>query len=368
MDCISCHNRITHLIYPPEESVDQLLTRGLISASIPEIRLKSVETLKSAAEARDDEQAKLLIEGMAAYYAAAHPDFYESSAELIHQTILQLEDVYADTVFREQKADWNTNPNNVGHQDSPGCFRCHDGEHLNSGKEAIRLECNLCHSIPIVAGPGDLVARIEISRGPEPESHFNANWISLHHLAFDTTCSNCHTTGDPGGTSNSTFCSNSACHGSVIEHAGFDAPLLREALADQFPPTPTPAPLPRVDESEPVTYTNTIGPMLTSRCGACHGADGVNGLNLTTYSGVMAGGATGPAIDTSDPATSLLLEIQSEETPHFGQLTEEELSVVIAWIEGGALEDNPDRQKSRINRFRCLCDQGNNLPSWVGFR
>ena len=43
-------------------------------------------------------------------------------------------------------------PNNLGHIDSPGCFRCHDGKHLDANQQAIRLECNLCHSIPVVAG------------------------------------------------------------------------------------------------------------------------------------------------------------------------------------------------------------------------
>ncbi len=276
---------------------------------------------------------------MTAYYATAHPDFYQENSELVEEAILQLETVYGDTVFREQKADWTTNPNNVGHQDSPGCFRCHDGEHLNSAREAIRLECNLCHSIPIVAGPGDLVASIEISRGNEPESHLNANWISLHHLSYDATCENCHTTGDPGGTSNTSFCSNSACHGNVFEYAGFDAPLLREALADQFPPTPTPAPLPQVDEAQDLTYDAVIGSLLASRCGDCHGEDGVRGLNLTTYAGIMAGGESGPAVVASDSDSSLLVEVQSADSPHFGQLTEQELSLVADWIDQGAPQD-----------------------------
>lgn len=339
MDCITCHNRITHLIFPPEDSVDQLLNRGLISPDIPEIRLKSVETLRAAVQAPDDEQAKLLIEGLAAYYATIHPEFYEEGVELVQQAILQLEDVYADSVFREQKADWRTNPNNVGHQTSPGCFRCHDGEHLNSAKQAIRLECNLCHSIPVVAEPGDLVANIEISRGPEPESHLNPNWISLHHLGFDSTCSSCHSTGDAGGTSNTTFCSNSACHGRAFEYAGFDAPLLREALADQFPPTATPAPLPTVDPAQPPTFDNLIGSLLVSRCGTCHASDGVEGLNLTTYAGVLAGGNTGPAVVPSQPGSSLLVNVQSGGTPHFGQLTEQELALVVAWIEQGAPQE-----------------------------
>lgn len=339
MDCITCHNRITHLIYPPEDSVDELLYRGLISTSIPEIREKSVEVLKAAADAANDEQAKLKITGLTAFYASNYPAFFEANRELVNNAILELEEVYGDTVFREQKADWRTNPNNVGHQDSPGCFRCHDGEHLNASNEAIRLECNLCHSIPVVASADDLVAEIEISRGPEPESHLNPNWISLHHLAFDTSCSNCHSTGDPGGTSDTTFCSNSACHGSVFEYAGFDAPQLREVLAEQFPATATPAPLPELDASQDLTYDDLIGDLFKNRCSQCHGSDGVAGLNLTTYQTLLTGSNSGPVILPSDADNSVLVQVQSGDNPHFGQLSEQELALVIDWINAGAPEN-----------------------------
>jgi hypothetical protein len=37
MDCITCHNRITHLVLTPEATVDQLISRGVISPSIPSV-------------------------------------------------------------------------------------------------------------------------------------------------------------------------------------------------------------------------------------------------------------------------------------------------------------------------------------------
>ena len=43
MDCITCHNRITHLILTPENTVDQMMSRGQVSSAIPEIRAKAVE-------------------------------------------------------------------------------------------------------------------------------------------------------------------------------------------------------------------------------------------------------------------------------------------------------------------------------------
>lgn len=335
MDCITCHNRITHLILPPEDTVDQLMERNLISRDIPEVRQKAVEVYSQIYDTQ--EKGLRGIEALSAYYQTYYPDFYAVDGHLVDDAIRVLQESYSQSVFPHQKADWNSHPNNVGHLESPGCFRCHDGKHLNEEEEAIRLECNLCHSIPVVAGPEDFVADIEISRGPEPRSHLNPNWIALHHNAFDQSCANCHTTEDPGGISNTSFCSNSACHGNVWEYAGFDAPGLRERLIDQLPPTPTPMPAPVGGE---LSFNATIGPLLEARCGACHGTtDSIQELDLTAYQPALDGGVSGPAIIPGDPDGSLLIQKQTADQSHFGQFSPQELDLVIQWIEAGAPEN-----------------------------
>lgn len=239
-------------------------------------------------------------------------------------------------MYPEQKSDWNTHPNNVGHKYSPGCFRCHDGKHVNAKGEAIRLECNLCHSVPRVTPATDFITEIEISRGPEPATHKNPNWIVMHRQVFDATCSNCHTVEDPGGVSNTSFCSNSACHGNVWKYAGFDAPALRAIIHSQLP---TPAPTPEIPAGAPLTYNDVIGPLFEHRCGLCHGgASPVLGLDLTTYASALSGSQTGPVIVPNDPQASLLIQKQSAGQPHFGQLNPDELDLVKKWIENGAPE------------------------------
>ncbi|MEK6256240.1 MAG: NapC/NirT family cytochrome c, partial [Chloroflexota bacterium] len=171
MDCITCHNRITHMIYPPEDSVETLLSREVISPDIPEIRLKAVEVLRAPYESK--QAAFAGIAELDTYYKSEHRGFYFQNQEAIAAAITALQEIYEQSVFLEQKADWNTHPNNIGHEYSPGCFRCHDGKHLNEDEEAVRLECNLCHSIPVVAGPEDFIANIEVNRGIEPTSHLN---------------------------------------------------------------------------------------------------------------------------------------------------------------------------------------------------
>ena len=332
VDCITCHNRATHDFALPADSVDRAMAAGLISTKIPEIRLKAVEVL--SVPYKSQELGLNGIAGLQNYYIQYYSDFYSQNADLIQSAIKQLQTIYSQTVFIDQKVDWTTHPNNLGHINSPGCFRCHDGKHLDSKQQAIRLECNLCHSVPVVATSQDFVTKIEISRGPEPQSHLNPNWISLHHNVFDATCSDCHTTADPGGTSNTSFCSNSACHGTKFNFAGFDAPSLRTILQAQLPkPTPAPTPAPVVGNP---TYAANIQPIF-AQCTDCHNtASPIANLDLSTYAGVMKGGKDGVIVVPGDPANSLLVKIQS--AAHFKNLTPDQLALVEQWIKAGALE------------------------------
>jgi nitrate/TMAO reductase-like tetraheme cytochrome c subunit len=333
MDCITCHNRITHLVNTPEDSIDSALEQDLIDRGIPEIRLKGIEALRTPYTSNDE--GLIGIAGIESYYQTFYPEYYSANSELIQSAIHVLQDIYTQSVMVDQRSDWNSHSNNIGHLNSPGCFRCHDGKHLTSENQAIRLECNLCHSIPVVAGPYNFITDIQISRGPEPQSHLNTTWIAQHHLALNQSCSNCHDTSNPGGTDNSSFCSNSACHGNVWEFAGFDAPALREiALAT----LPTPPSLEEINLNGNLTYDETIQPLFQLRCGACHGSGGIQGLNLTEYISALAGSVNGAVIIPDDASGSPLIQRQSQAEPHFGQLNPEELALVVDWINAGAIE------------------------------
>jgi len=332
MDCITCHNRITHKVDTPETAMDKALNRGVIDPGIPDIHRKGVEVLRATYLSQG--QGLNGIAGLIDYYRVAYPDYFSDHFDKIQSAVGAIQDIYRQSVFLEQKSDWTSHPNNVGHKDFPGCFRCHDGKHLNADGKAIRLECNVCHSVPVVVGPQDFVTNIEISRGPEPQSHLNPNWIAGHRTHLGPTCALCHTTSNPGGTDNTSFCSNSACHGAAWTYAGLDAPGLAEIVAAQLP-TPTPAPTPAPVVGAP-TYAANIQPVFASLCGACHGEGDAAGLKLTTYADVMTGSSNGPVVVSGDPEHSKLVEVQSGE--HFGKLSNEELELVKQWIAGGAPE------------------------------
>jgi NapC/NirT cytochrome c family, N-terminal region/Planctomycete cytochrome C len=332
VDCITCHNRVTHDFAFPSDSVDSAMSRGLISPKIPEIRNKAVEALTVSYASQ--EVAMSGIAGLENYYTQYYKDFYANNAALIKSAITELQAIYNQTVFIDQEVDWTTHPDNLGHINSAGCFRCHDGKHMNSQNQAIRLECNVCHSIPVVSTSQDFVTDIEISSGPEPSSHLNPNWISLHHNALDDTCGNCHTITDAGGTSNTSFCSNSACHGTEFKYAGFNAPSLRSILEAQLPPPkPTATPAPVVGNP---TFDANIQPLFIA-CTECHNSTSPSAnLDLSTYAGVMKGGKDGMVVIPGDSANSLLIKVQTDR--HFRNLSTEELALVKQWIDAGALE------------------------------
>jgi len=70
----------------------------------------------------------------------------------------------------------------------------------------------------------------------------------------------------------------------------------------------------------------------------CHSAAlATNGLNLSTYADAMKGATDGPVILPNDAANSKLFLVQSK-GGHPGQLSPEELALVKAWLDAGALE------------------------------
>jgi nitrate/TMAO reductase-like tetraheme cytochrome c subunit len=146
MDCIDCHNRPTHAFEVPENAVDNRMNRGLISSELPFVRKKAVELLK--ADYLDRNTAKQRIaEGLISYYRTTYPDIYDSKRALVEQAADTSVAIYLRNVFPEMKVTWGVHPNNLGHNDFPGCFRCHDGSHTSADGQTISNDCTACHDL-----------------------------------------------------------------------------------------------------------------------------------------------------------------------------------------------------------------------------
>ncbi len=346
MDCITCHNRVTHTIPDPDEAVDQAIFKGLIPRDLPSVKEQSVHLLTQSYTSL--EEARQAFSKLDDFYAEEHPTIYDERQDDIQQTIQTLEDIYNQIVFPEQKIDWETHPDNLGHLDDPGCFRCHDGKHLSGTGEAIRLECNLCHSVPIRADDSTLVTEIELVRGPEPPSHTHTSWITLHGKAIDTSCAACHPPADPSvdytklegkPPADGSYCGNAACHGADWQYTGFDSPELAPYLERQLYILQNTSPY--LLEGVPRTYESTFRAMFEGRCVFCHhsGPDAKGDLDLSSYEGLLKGGNNGPGLVPGDPEASLIIQRQSGPGEHFSQVLDDELEALKQWIAAGATEN-----------------------------
>lgn len=230
MDCIDCHNRVSHTFLTPAEAMDNSLTTKQIDPAIPDIKAKGVEVL-SQSFGSDLNLANQAIQRVEAYYQQNYPEYYQQNTAAVQNAVKELQTWYPKLHFPEQGLDWKTHPDNIGHKEWAGCFRCHDGKHFTQDrKEAVRLECNVCHSIPSISEGAQASAVITLEQATEPDSHKTTTWLLEHRTKFDATCQECHDTRNAGGSDNTSFCSNSACHGTKWEFAGFDAPALAEII------------------------------------------------------------------------------------------------------------------------------------------
>jgi cytochrome b subunit of formate dehydrogenase/mono/diheme cytochrome c family protein len=109
-------------------------------------------------------------------------------------------------------------------------------------------------------------------------------------------------------------------------------------------PTPIPTPMPTATRattsasSANPTWDSVIGALFASKCTSCHGATATAGLNLSSYATAIKGGVTGPWFIAGDSANSLLVTKFGSGAHPYAVLLEDELALIKAWIDAGALE------------------------------
>lgn len=158
MQCVDCHNRPTHTFELAERAVDRALGLGQISPTLPFIKKKAIELLK-VNYASNEEAARAIPAELVRFYQQSDPAIASQRSGDISKAGVEIAAIYNRNVFPDLKVTWGTYPNNLGHTDFPGCFRCHDGSHSTADKQTtITQDCNTCHE-PIAieeASPGVL--------------------------------------------------------------------------------------------------------------------------------------------------------------------------------------------------------------------
>ncbi len=146
MDCVDCHSRPTHEFLLPERAVDKAMSEGRISATLPFVKKKGVEILKVEYGSRDNASQRIPA-AIDAFYKTSYPAVYSSQRKLVDQAGEQMKQIYLRNVFPEMKVTWGTHANNLGHEDTLGCFRCHDGNHTSKSGKTITNDCDACHTV-----------------------------------------------------------------------------------------------------------------------------------------------------------------------------------------------------------------------------
>ncbi len=181
MDCMDCHNRPAHVFPTANTAVEQAMSAGVLSTKLPNIKRVAVAamTQKDITTAADAPQK------IADYLRGKYAD--AALAPEVPGAIAAVQQIFATTIFPERKADWRVYPNNLGHKDWPGCFRCHDDKHKTALGQSVRSsDCTSCHTI-LAQGKGDAMQTL------------TAKGLAFKHPDGDPdselTCADCHNGG-----------------------------------------------------------------------------------------------------------------------------------------------------------------------------
>lgn len=183
MDCIDCHNRPGHDYRTPAAAVDLALKTGRMDASLPLIKAQAVQALIGG-YATTPEAMSGIADSLTTFYRTQYPGVVDAKPALLTSAIAETRRIYAQNFFPEMGVTWRVYPNNVGHKDFPGCFRCHDGAHASADGKVISNDCNVCHTIIAQGPPGAMETSLDGLKFQHP--------VDIPEGWEKVACSQCH--------------------------------------------------------------------------------------------------------------------------------------------------------------------------------
>ena len=146
MDCIDCHTRPSHSFQLPERAIDAALAGGSLDTSLPFVRKTALEIIKvnyATTAASESEIPRRFEE----FYRKNYPAVWQARADSVERSARAVLAAYSRNVFPEMRVTWGAYPNNIGHTDYTGCFRCHDERVGDKPGKTIPQDCNTCHEL-----------------------------------------------------------------------------------------------------------------------------------------------------------------------------------------------------------------------------
>lgn len=145
MQCVDCHNRAAHSFELADKAIDDSIRAGDIPVGLPFVKKTAVALLKTEFKSTDEATQKLPA-ALAQFYREKYPEVFAARSNDIQNAGRAIATIYNRNVFPDLKVTWGTYPNNLGHMDYPGCFRCHDDAHAGADKKTITQDCSTCHN------------------------------------------------------------------------------------------------------------------------------------------------------------------------------------------------------------------------------
>lgn len=185
MDCLDCHNRPSHNYNVPQNFVDKSISTGKISKTLPGIKQIAMTALYKEYSTKDSAFMGI-NDQVNEYYQSTFPDVLAGRKAEVEQAIAELKNGYANNIFPFMKADWRKYPNNIGHMEYDGCFRCHNDRHATDKGKVISKDCNLCHVIQAQGSPDSM----QYSNSFEPLEFIHP--VDTDDAWKTESCSSCH--------------------------------------------------------------------------------------------------------------------------------------------------------------------------------
>lgn len=151
-DCVDCHNRATHIYEKPDFAVDERMRLGEISRSLPYVKREAVAAI-TANYPGHEAAMQGIANHLRGFYRRHHPNASSGRTREIDAAIATLQAVYSRNVHHGMNVTWNAYPSLLGHQQSEGCFRCHNADLVAADGSTISSDCTLCHSMLANAEP-----------------------------------------------------------------------------------------------------------------------------------------------------------------------------------------------------------------------
>ncbi|MCK4856631.1 MAG: NapC/NirT family cytochrome c [candidate division Zixibacteria bacterium] len=146
MDCVDCHNRVTHIYENPERAINERISLRLIDRSLPFLKREALHAISSSYASK---QAGLegIADHMHGFYQRHYPETARRRMAAIDSVVEVLQTIYERNVHPEMNITWGTYPSHIGHIDEHGCFRCHNSKLVDQNGSRLSYDCVLCHSI-----------------------------------------------------------------------------------------------------------------------------------------------------------------------------------------------------------------------------